>query len=76
MIPGETILTGAKATCGSCRITPTLDVQSSAGGTRHYVGTRCECGPYSRESEYFKSKEHAEAALERWKEGDFVGART
>ena len=35
-----------------------------------YVGTWCtNCGPYSRESGYFSSKEEAQEALER---GDYA----
>lgn len=30
----------------------------------HYVGTECDCGPYSRESGYYKLREDAEKALE------------
>jgi hypothetical protein len=61
MIPGETIATGFAATCGDCGVTPKLDVYRSPAG--HYIGTYCSCGPYSRESNYYKTRELAEAAL-------------
>jgi len=63
MTPGETIATGATATCGGCGVTPRLQVCTSGGGANHYLGTMCECGPYSRESDYFPSRTLAEAAL-------------
>ena len=30
----------------------------------YYIGTSCNCGPYSRESEYFKTRAEAQAALD------------
>lgn len=76
MIPGETILTGAPETCSDCHITPKLSVYSSPGGAGYYIGTYCECGPYSRESDYFKTRELAEKALAEWKQGNLTGARS
>jgi hypothetical protein len=38
-----------------------MGVYRSAAG--HYVGTYCECGPYSRESGYYTSREDAQKAL-------------
>ena len=61
MLPGETIASGAAETCEDCSITPALDVYHSGGG--YYVGTYCNCGPYSRESDYYPTYEHAVAAL-------------
>ena len=61
MIPGETILSGAPSTCPDCQIRLVLQVCRSAAG--YYLGTYCNCGPYSRESEYFDSREEAEKAL-------------
>jgi hypothetical protein len=63
MFPGETIATGAAATCADCGETPQLQVYISPGGAGFYIGTYCECGPYSRESEYFKTHAEAEAVL-------------
>jgi hypothetical protein len=61
MIPGETIANGASKTCTECQVTLFLKVCQSAAG--YYVGTQCNCGPYSRESGYFGSREDAELAL-------------
>jgi len=61
MIPGETIASGADTTCGVCGITPKLEVLMSSAG--YYIGTRCNCGPYSRESGYYKTRKLAEEAL-------------
>lgn len=60
-LPGETIQTGAPATCPDCGVTPPIRVTSSGAG--YYIGTWCHCGPYSRESGYFGSSEDAQAAL-------------
>lgn len=62
MIPGETIATGAPSTCTDCGVTPVLKVHMSAAG--YYVGTYCDCGPYSRESGYYKTRKLAQAALD------------
>ena len=61
VIPGETIATGAPATCGECGVTPKLAVLM---GGRYHIGTACKCGPYSRESGYYKTRKEAEEALE------------
>lgn len=60
MIPGETIGNGASKVCEDCgvRLVPKI-LQTCA----YYIGTRCDCGPYSRESEYFKTRKEAEAVL-------------
>ncbi len=62
MIAGETIATGAADTCEDCGVKPELQVCHSMAG--YYVGTYCDCGPYSRESDYYKTREQAQAALE------------
>lgn len=62
MIPGETIATGAPKTCEDCGVTPRLGVYSTPAG--YYVGTYCDCGPYSRESDYYKTHELAKKALD------------
>ena len=63
MIPGETISTGAPATCTDCKETPELKVYQSPGSLRFFLGTYCQRGPYSRESEYFTTREEAEVVL-------------
>lgn len=63
MFPGETISTGATPTCPDCKATPSLEVHQSPGNRMFYLGTYCQCGPYSRESEYFLKREDAEAVL-------------
>jgi hypothetical protein len=60
MIPSETIATGGAATCPDCGITPKLEVLRS---NAYYLGTQCSCGPYSRESPYYKTRKDAEVAL-------------
>lgn len=69
MFPGETISTGAAKTCKDCKETPEFKVYASPGGAGYYIGTYCRCGPYSRESDYFKSRDAADAALASWKSG-------
>ena len=61
MMPGETIASGASPTCRDCGVTPKLGVYQSPAG--YYIGTFCDCGPYSRESEYYKTREAAEKAM-------------
>ena len=61
VLPGETIATGGPETCDECHKTPELQVCRSNAG--YYVGTYCDCGPYSRESGYYPTHEQAESAL-------------
>jgi hypothetical protein len=61
-LPGETIGTGAEPRCPDCGVMPRIDVYMSAAG--YYVGTWCGCGPYSRESGYYRTREAARRALE------------
>ena len=61
MLPGETIASGAPSACPDCAAQLQLEVLQSAAG--FYIGTRCNCGPYSRESGYFKSRDLASATL-------------
>ena len=63
MFPGETIATGAASTCEDCNKKMKNEVMFSAAG--HYIGTWCKCGPYSRESGYYDTRELAEAALKK-----------
>ena len=69
MLPGECGHDGTK--CPDCGKVLVLQVLSSAAG--YYLGTFCCCGPYSRESEYFPTRERAQAALrlerEEWGRG-------
>jgi hypothetical protein len=62
MLAGETIRSGAPATCPDCGITPDFEVLLSGGGW--YIGTMCNCGPYTRESEYYATPESAQGALD------------
>ena len=41
---------------------PKLDVYLSGAG--YYIGTYCACGPYSRESGYYRTRELAQADLD------------
>ena len=61
VLPGETVATGASSTCRDCGTVMNPRVCHSAAG--YYVGYECPCGPYSRESDYFKTRELAEKAL-------------
>jgi hypothetical protein len=58
----ETIYNGAPSTCKDCGVHLLNQVLCSAAG--YYIGTECHCGPYSRESGYFASREEAEMILE------------
>lgn len=62
MLNGETINSGAPNQCKDCKTYLHLQVLRSAAG--YYLGTECDCGPYSRESDYFGKREHAEQALD------------
>lgn len=61
MLPGETIASGAPTRCDECGTEVDLAVHQSAAG--FYVGTWCDCGPYSRETDYFRTRESAERML-------------
>jgi hypothetical protein len=61
MFPGETLLTGAPPKCDDCKVTPPLSVMRSPAGW--YIGSVCQCGPYSRESEYYPTNKAAEGDL-------------
>jgi len=60
--PGETLGLGAPETCEDCGITVKEQVCQSAAG--YYIGSMCNCGPYTRESGYYKTKEEAQKDLE------------
>ena len=62
MLEGEAIQSGAEPRCPDCRTMPCIDVYMSNAG--YYVGTWCQCGPYSRESEYYRTREDANRDLQ------------
>jgi hypothetical protein len=62
MFPGETITSGAPNSCPTCGLKMQFEVLSSPAG--YYIGTQCDCGPYSRESGYFITRAATEYALE------------
>lgn len=62
VLPGETISTGANPICPDCHVKLVLEVLKSPAG--YYIGTMCNCGPYSRESDYYKTGEEAKFALD------------
>ena len=60
-LPGECVL-DTKTACMECGTTLDIQVLCSAAG--YYIGFFCpNCGPYSRESGYYDSREEAEKAL-------------
>lgn len=60
MLNGETIGNGAKSICSECK----KEVDFAALKTLFwYVGTTCDCGPYSRETYYYDSEELCRAAF-------------
>lgn len=63
MLPGETIASGAPSTCARCFKDVENEVLRSAAG--YYIGTICGCGPYSRESGYYRTEEAAQRALDQ-----------
>lgn len=60
-LPGETLKLGAPRTCPTCKTKVKPEVLRSAAG--FYIGTQCKCGPYTRESYYYESRDMAEHAL-------------
>jgi len=65
-LPGEI---NAPDECEDCKSPLPLQVLMSGGG--YYIGTFCpECGPYSRESDYFPTREAAQAELDLWLKDD------
>ena len=62
VLPKETIARGAVDTCPDCGTKFELEVMRT---NAYYVGTQCECGPYSRETHYFHTRAEAELALEQ-----------
>lgn len=62
-LPGETLALGADRVCDRCGVDvlPRLGVYRSGAGW--YIGTYCDCGPYTRESGYYPTREAAQSAL-------------
>jgi hypothetical protein len=61
MLRGETVLSGASSFCCGTRL-PFRVCQSAAG---YYIGTWCgNCGPNSRETSYFRTREDAQKVLD------------
>lgn len=62
MLTGET--TGGKETslCRDCMVDRELGVKYSAAG--YWLGYWCDCGPGGRETDYFRTEQEAEDALE------------
>jgi len=73
MIPGETLATGADNPCPDCGKLMELEVLFSGGG--YYIGTQCNCGPYSRESVYIRKLEDAREILKDWNVAQFEYGR-
>ena len=60
-LPGETV-NSDMTECTDCEITLYIQVLRSAAG--YYIGFFCpQCGPYSRESGYYKTHAQAKEAL-------------
>jgi len=66
VLPRETIKLGASPQCPDCKIHVDLAICHSPAG--FYIGTYCNCGPYSRESGYYKTESEAQKALDK---GDY-----
>ena len=49
--------------CDECKCDLLPEVLRSAAG--YYIGTRCDCGPYSRESDYYPTPEAAQSDLDK-----------
>lgn len=61
MLTPETLASGAPRTCPDCNVGVVETVCMSEAG--YYVGTQCSCGPYTRESGYYKTRAEAEFEL-------------
>ena len=61
-LPGECV-NDTRTTCCDCQTVLDIDVQRSGAG--YYIGFFCpRCGPYSRESGYYRTFAEASDALE------------
>jgi len=63
MLPRETISNGADPICPDCGKEATWFVRSN--GTSNCVATHCNCGMYSRETQYTISRQEAEDWLDK-----------
>lgn len=61
MLKGESVFDQRLKKCNDCGKRLELQVCQSAAG--FYIGTMCDCGPYSRESMYFPDRKIAENVL-------------
>lgn len=61
MLPGETLQNGAEEICSLCGCIAEVKPMSSAAGW--YLGSACGCGPYTRESVYYPSRERLDIAI-------------
>lgn len=61
MLPGECLMADAPSVCPNCQQVPRTSIHREDRGS--WVQTWCDCGPYSRETDYLPSHEHAEAFL-------------
>jgi hypothetical protein len=60
-LPGECV-NSTVTKCGDCDTTLHIEVLRS---NRYYIGFFCpKCGPYSRESGYYNTREEAQTALD------------
>ena len=62
MLKGETISSGAPSVCPECSRVLEFKVCSSFAG--YYIGTECDCGPYSRETGYYRTYAEAVKVLD------------
>ena len=61
MMPRETVLSEAAPNCPECHRHLDFQVCQSAAG--YYIGTWCStCGPCSRETDYYPTREAADKA--------------
>ena len=60
VLQGETIYRGAPDECEDCGTKLELKVLLTCV---YYVGTQCQCGPFSRETGYYATREEAEQVL-------------
>lgn len=66
MLPGETLASRGGTEfhkCEDCHKELIPKVLHSAAG--YYIGTFCNCGPYSRESGYYPTQESAQQDLDK-----------
>lgn len=64
MLSGETVNADTNHKCGDCgNVRGPMVLRSAAG---HYIGFLCDCGPYSRETDYYKDKAAADEDLKKY----------